>query len=81
MYPNWDFWFENKPSGSPAGKLGESFEWSSSFICHSAIEADSYAITTKTVTCTTASDLRKDLSHLELGIVDQLRPAETELRT
>jgi hypothetical protein len=18
MYPNWDFWFENKPSGNPA---------------------------------------------------------------
>jgi hypothetical protein len=20
IYPNWDFWFENKPSGSPALK-------------------------------------------------------------
>jgi hypothetical protein len=20
MYPNWDFWFENKPSGNPAWK-------------------------------------------------------------
>jgi hypothetical protein len=21
MYPNWDFWFENKPSGNPANKI------------------------------------------------------------
>jgi hypothetical protein len=20
MYPNWDFWFENKPSGNPGGR-------------------------------------------------------------
>jgi hypothetical protein len=24
MYPNWDFWFENKPSGNPVPK-GKSF--------------------------------------------------------
>jgi hypothetical protein len=21
IYPNWDFWFENKPSGNPGGKV------------------------------------------------------------
>jgi hypothetical protein len=33
IYPKWDFWFENKPSGNPdAGWLGVIFERTNNFL-------------------------------------------------
>jgi surface antigen len=31
IYPNWDFWFENKPSGNPDGTSNGSVEIKTSF--------------------------------------------------